>query len=68
MTLSTTGWVSCIGRDANSTQRMRNARTMLTAGPAEMTTIRFQTFWRKYARWATSGGITSSGFIPVILT
>ena len=45
-TRSTTGATSGIGRDANSTQRMRNASTMLTAGPAAMTTIRFQTFWR----------------------
>ena len=36
---------------------------MFTAGPAAMTTIRFQTGWRKYARSATSGAMTSSGFI-----
>ena len=41
---------------------------MLTAGPAPMTTIRFHTGWRKYARWATSGGISSCGFMPVMRT
>ena len=46
-TRSTIGATCCIGREANSTQRMRNASTMFTAGPAAMTTIRFQTGWRK---------------------
>ncbi len=32
--------------DQTSTQRIRNASTMFTAGPAEMTTIRFHTGWR----------------------
>ena len=28
---------------------------MLTAGPAAITTIRFHTGWRKYARWRDLG-------------
>ena len=36
----------CTPSAQNSAHRMTNARAMLTAGPAPMTTIRFHTFWR----------------------
>ena len=64
VTFSTTGWVNVSVVNAYSAHKMTNASTMLTSGPAKMTTIRFQTFWRKYARSATSGAITSSGLMP----
>ena len=41
---------------------------VILAGPAPITTIRFHTGWRKYARCATCGGISSCGFMPVIRT
>ena len=37
-------------------------------GPAAITTTRFHTGWRKYARAATSGGSFSYGFIPLMRT
>ena len=48
--------------------KITNAITRFTSGPAEITTTRFQTGIRKYARSWCSGGISSVGFIPVIRT
>ena len=45
-----------------------NASTRFTAGPAAITTIRFQTGCAWYARSRTSRGSSSSGFIPLIFT
>jgi hypothetical protein len=47
---------------------MTMAITTFTNGPAAITTMRFQTGIRKYARAWCSGGISSLGFIPVIRT
>ena len=52
----------------NRTQTIRKATSTFIPGPARITTIRFHTGWRKYARGATSADSSSRGFMPVIFT
>ena len=68
-TLSTRSLTPVTGpQTAYTTVRSTSARTMFTAGPAAITTMRFHTGWLKYARGATSGDSSSCGFMPVMRT